>query len=401
MAEISTVEIKCAYDKIVEIKELKPHPKNPNKHSKEQIERLAKIIAYQGIRRPIRVSKLSGYITAGHGLVLALRSRNETTAPANYQDYENEDQEYADIIADNSIASWADLYLASINLEVPSLGPNFDIDLLGLKDFEIEPADKYGDKDADEVPIQRATDIRLGDLFELGNHRLLCGDSTQSDSVSRLMNGEKADMVFTDPPYNIAYEGGSKKRTAIENDEMGSDDFYSFLKKCYELIFTYTKNGASIYVCHADTERVNFTRAFTDSGFHLSSIIIWVKNNSTFGRQDYFWKHEPIIYGWNSNGAHSWHGPNNEDTVWCIDRPSRSEDHPTMKPITLVERALKNSSTSGALIYEPFSGSGTTLIACEKTNRKCFAMELDPQYVQVCIDRWEDLTLQKAVKLDS
>lgn len=192
-------------------------------------------------------------------------------------------------------------------------------------------------------------------------------------------------MVFTDPPYNIAYEGGSKKRDKIENDKVV--DFYKFLYDVYVNYFINIKSGASIYVCHADTERINFTKAFIDAGFHLSSVIIWAKDNSTFGRQDYFWKHEPILYGWNNKGAHKWCGDNKQDTVWNIKRPSRSDEHPTMKPIELVSKALNNSSKSEDLVCDLFLGSGSTMVASHQLNRKCYGIEIDPKYCQVIIDR--------------
>lgn len=207
--------------------------------------------------------------------------------------------------------------------------------------------------------------------------------------------GVKADLVFTDPPYNVAYEGGSKKREMIKNDQI--DDFYEFLFSMYSNCFSVMHDGAPIYVCHSELERVNFTKAFVDAGFKLSSIIIWAKNNSTFSmNKDYKQKHEPIIYGW-KNTNHLWLGGNCEDTLWEIKRPVKSELHPTMKPIELCVRAIKNSSKNNQVVYEPFGGSGSTLIAAEQLNRRCFAMELDPKYCDVIIQRWENLTGKKAV----
>ena len=212
------------------------------------------------------------------------------------------------------------------------------------------------------------------------------------------MDGKKADMVFTDPPYNVAYEGGSKKREMIKNDKI--DDFYNFLYDAYANCFEYMKNGSPIYICHSELERVNFTKAFEDVGFKMSSIIIWAKNNSTFSmNKDYKQKHEPIIYGWKQGANHTWVGGTCEDTLWEIKRPSRSDLHPTMKPIELVARSLTNSSYKDALVYDPFGGSGSTLIACEQLKRICYMMELDPIYCDVIIKRWESLTGQKAVKL--
>jgi DNA modification methylase len=241
------------------------------------------------------------------------------------------------------------------------------------------------------------TDIVLGDLFEIGEHRLLCGDSTDSDQVALLMNGQKADMVFTDPPYNVAYEGGSKKRDAIANDKI--NDFYKFLYDVYTNCFLFMNDGSPIYVAHSELERANFILAFVDAGFKYSSIIVWVKNNSTFSmNKDYKWKHEPIIYGWKQGKERVWQGDNKQDTVWNIDRPSRSEEHPTMKPIELCEKAIKNSSIENSLIFEPFTGSGSTMVAAHQLKRKCYGMELDPKYCQVIVDRMRKLDPTLVIK---
>jgi DNA modification methylase len=241
------------------------------------------------------------------------------------------------------------------------------------------------------------TDIVLGDLFEIGEHRLLCGDSTDSDQVAKLMNGQKADMVFTDPPYNVAYEGGSKKRDAIANDKI--NDFYKFLYDVYTNCFLFMNDGSPIYVAHSELERANFILAFVDAGFKYSSIIVWVKNNSTFSmNKDYKWKHEPIIYGWKQGKERVWQGDNKQDTVWNIDRPSRSEEHPTMKPIELCEKAIKNSSIENSLIFEPFTGSGSTMVAAHQLKRKCYGTELDPKYCQVIVDRMRKLDPTLVIK---
>lgn len=380
---------------MLEPKKLVPHPKNPNKHSKDQIDRLVKLYRYQGIRNPIVVSRLTGFIIAGHGRWEAALKAKVPLVPVSYQEFENEDQEYAYMVSDNAVALWADLDLSKINLQVPELGPDFDIEHLAIKDFKLDLNEGSGDV-ADEVPDTGLSIVQPGQLWILGPHRLLCGDSTSPEDVDRLMGGENAQMAFTDPPYNIAYEGGSKLRKKIENDEMDSESFYDFLMKAYTNLFSALMPGGAAYIAHADTERVNFTKAFMDAGFHLSSVIIWAKNNATFGRQDYFWKHEPILYGWRGDGAHQWYGPNNEETIWNIDRPAKSDEHPTMKPVALVERALKNSSRTGDVVVDLFGGSGTTLIAAHGLGRKAYLMEMDPHYASIIVERWEKLTGQKA-----
>jgi len=259
------------------------------------------------------------------------------------------------------------------------------LDLPEYTDTEVEAEED--DFEVAEGGIE--TDIVLGDLFEIGEHRLLCGDSTDSDAVAKLMDGELADMCHTDPPYNIDYEGGSKKREKIANDKL--DDFPKFLYDVYTTISTALKKGGAIYVWHASSETHNFIQQFLNAGFLFKSYIVWNKNNSTFGRSDYHWKHEPCIYGWLDGASHKWYGDRKQTTVWDIERPSRSDEHPTMKPIPLCSKPLENSSKQGDVVLDVFLGSGSTMVAAHQLKRKCFGMELDPKYCQVIIDRMRKL----------
>ena len=254
---------------------------------------------------------------------------------------------------------------------------------LDLPDFGTEIQAEEDEFDVPEGGIE--TDIVLGDLFEIGEHRLLCGDSTDSDQVAKLMNGILADMCHTDPPYNIDYEGGSKKREKIANDKL--DDFPKFLYDVYTTISTALKKGGSIYVWHASTETHNFIQQFIDAGFLFKSYIVWNKNNSTFGRSDYHWKHEPCIYGWLDGASHKWYGDRKQTTVWDVNRPSRSDEHPTMKPIDLCSKALTNSSTINEVVLDVFLGSGSTMVAAHQLKRKCYGMEIDPHYCDVIVRR--------------
>ncbi len=392
------MNILCAHTDVADIQSLIANPKNPNKHSEEQIKLLAKIMKYQGVRNPIVVSKRSGFITKGHARLEAAKLNQWEKMPVDRQDYKSEADEYADMVADNKIAELAISDMGMIELEALGLPQDFDLELLGIPDFDLSQLNRQPLCDEDDVPQAPAISItKPGDLYILGNHKLLCGDATNISDVERLMGGGKASMVFTDPPYNINYEGKTKDKLKIQNDNLG-ENFFDFLKTSFSNYSAILRPGGSFYVCHADTERVNFTRAFVESGFHLSSVLIWVKNNATFGRQDYFWKHEPILYGWRGDGAHNWCGPNNEVTVWEIDRPLKSEEHPTMKPVALIERALKNSTKVHENVCDFFGGSGSTLLACEKLNRRCYSMELDPRYCDVIVSRWEKYTGQKAVR---
>ncbi len=375
----------------IKIDYLKPYEKNAKTHPKKQVDLLASNIERFGFTTPCLVDKDNNLI-AGHGRLEAVKTLGWTDVPCVRMENLTPEEVKALRLADNKLAEMSEWDMALVTDELKEL----DDDLLELtgfdKDLIIEP-----DEADDVVPeVPEEPQSKLGDLYELGEHRVLCGDSTLVQDAETLMNNVKADMVFTDPPYNIAYEGGSKKREMIKNDEM--ENFYDFLLQAYSSFALSMKLGASIYVCHADSERVNFTKAFRDAGFYLSSVLIWAKNNATFGRADYFWKHEPILYGWREGGAHTWHGDNKQDTIWNINRPSKSEAHPTMKPIELIEKALLNSSKQEDVVLDLFLGSGSTLIASEKTGRICYGMELDPKYVDVIVQRYVDYTGDDKIK---
>jgi len=264
-------------------------------------------------------------------------------------------------------------------------------ELAGFLDGDLDLED--GNTDPDDVPETPEDPItKPGDLWILGNHRLLCGDSTNPQHVDRLMDGQQANLWLTDPPYNIAYEGGSKKRKAIENDSMAASDFRQFLRDAYSLADAHLCPGGAFYIWHADTEGYNFRGAALDVGWQVRQSLIWNKNNSAFGRSDFHWKHEPCLYGWKDGAAHSWYNDRKQTTVLDFDRPSRSEQHPTMKPVDLMEYCLGNNTLQNSIVLDSFGGSGTTLIACERQHRHARLMELDPAYCDVIVKRWEDFT---------
>lgn len=270
----------------------------------------------------------------------------------------------------------------------------YEVDELKQWGLDLPEMKKLGeDTNEDEPPAVSAEEpvSKLGEVYQLGRHRLMCGDSLENDNVMKLMGDHLADMVFTDPPYNVYYTGKTKESLKIENDKKNDGEFFSFLLQSFTTLAEFVKSGAAIYVCHSDSEGLNFRRAFQEAGFLLKQCIIWNKNSMVMGRQDYQWKHEPILYGWKDGGAHAWYGSRSETTVWDIDRPSRSTEHPTMKPIALIAKALHNSSKSGDLIVDLFAGSGSTLITCEQIDRTCFTMELDPKYCDVIRKRWHTL----------
>ena len=266
---------------------------------------------------------------------------------------------------------------------------------LDIPDFKIEGEAEEDDFDVPEGGIE--TDIVIGDLFEIGEHRLLCGDSTQTDTFKKLMQGEMADMVVTDPPYNVAYEGGTKDALKIENDSLSNDDFYKFLYDFYTALSTAVKKGAAIYVWHASSEIINFAKAFVDAGWLLKQQLIWVKSSMVMGRQDYQWKHEPCLYGWLKGDSHKWYSDRKQTTVIEWDKPSRNGEHPTMKPIGLFSYQIENSSKQGDIVIDAFGGSGTTMVACEQLKRKSRLIEYDPKYCQVIVDRM--LKLEPSIKI--
>lgn len=249
--------------------------------------------------------------------------------------------------------------------------------------------------DAPSVPVE--ADTKPGDLYILGDHRLLCGDATKVDDFKKLMGDQQAHMIWTDPPYNVAYVGKTKDALTIENDSMTDTDFYKFLYDMYTNLLMHTIPGSAIYVAHADTEGVNFRKALKDAGWLLKQCLVWVKNSLVMGRQDYHWKHEPILYGWAPGASHNWYTDRKQTTVVEFDRPTRSTDHPTMKPVGLVEYFINNSSRHNDIILDCFGGSGTTLIAAHKNNRKAYLMEMDPKYCDVIVKRYEAYSGQKAV----
>ncbi len=381
---------------------LVPNAKNRNFHPKEQIERLAKIIKANGWRHPIIVSKLSGQVVVGHGRLEAAKLLSEPKVPVHFQDFANEMEEFQFGVADNAIASWAELDLSGINADLPQFGPELDINLLGIKDFEIEPADKYGDKDADEVPAVKDTNIKVGDLFALGSHRLLCGDSTQRDSVERLMNGEKADMVFTDPPYgiNAVKPDGNIGGNRVGKNGYGDKGQYDKKAKCgvYRPIIGDDKPfNPKPLLEHAPLQIIWGANHFSHELPTSPHWIVWNKempSGTDFSGAELAWtnidKRAVKVYKFTWAGM-TRQGDRKDELTKRV--------HPTQKPVGLFEMILNDYAPDS--VIDLYLGSGSTLIACEKTNRKCYGMEIDPQYVQVVIDRWEKFTGQKATKIST
>jgi DNA modification methylase len=381
------MKIHCKYDALVNPKDLQDHPKNRNKHGQDQIDRLAELYKYHGIRHPIIVSNLTKKIVAGHGRKLAAIRAGVTEMPVVYQDFDSTEAEYAFIQADNAIALWADLDLAGINSDIGDLGPDFNIDMLGIKDFVLEFAEKFEPQsDEDEVPEHVEPKTKLGDIYKLGNHRLMCGDSTIHDVVGILMDGKDADMVFTDPPYGYEYESNfQKKHSVLKND----DKFLDF----FGVAYSFMAENSAIYVCGSH-QTICTWKPLLETTFNYKNMIVWKKNNWSMGdlKGSFAGQHELILFA--HKGKVKLNGERSRD-IWEFDRDP-PKDHPTQKPIPLIEFAINKASKKDDNILDLFGGSGSTLIACEKTNRKCFMMELDPHYVDIIIARWEKFTGKKA-----
>jgi DNA modification methylase len=405
------MKIRCLFDEMVAVKSLKPHPQNRNKHPAEQITRLAEILEYQGWRYPIKVSKLSGFITSGHGRLEAAKKAGLKEVPVNFQDYDTQEQEYADLTADNAIALWAEIDFAAINADLPDLGPDFNIDMLGLKDFILEPADKLEPGcDPDDIPEKVEPKTKLGDVYVLGKHRLLCGDSCNLADVERLMDGEKADLWIADPPFGVSYMDSLNAKNRgrdlnqsgkeIKSDTKSVEELKPFWRDAASTAWAVTTEEASNYWCAcqgSDKMMMMMMMMMDEAGWNIRHELIWVKQQFVLGRSDYHYRHEPIIYGWKKKGTHVWHGDRKQDSVFEIDRPHKSDLHPTTKPVELFSKFIENSTSRGQKVFESFAGSGTTMIACEMLGRSSFNMELDPHYCDVIVARWEKFTGKKAV----
>jgi DNA modification methylase len=395
---------------LVSIDLLVPHPKNMNKHPDSQIERLAKLIEYQGFRNPVVVQKGTNLIVAGHGRLLAAKKLGYKKVPVTFQEFDSDAQLYAYMTSDNAIASWAELDLAMVNPETLGLGPDFDIDMLGIKDFVLEPIEKFGPQaDEDAVPEVEHPITRRGDLWILGKHRLLCGDSTMIDDVKRLIADNNPNLMVTDPPYGVKLDQswrdeamGSRKMgkgnaNIVENDDKA--DWYDAW-----VLFP----GNIAYVWHASSFSDVVMDSLRRANFDVKQQIIWNKNILVMGRSYYHWKHEPCWYAVRKGAGHNWLGDRKQTTVWDAAIPNHimsgskddKTDHPTQKPLIIYEKPIQNHTRLGDWLYEPFGGSGSGLIACEKHGRYSATMELSEKYCDVIIKRWEQYTGQKA-KLES
>lgn len=375
---------------LVAIDKLVPYVNNARTHSKEQVMKLRSSLREFGFVNPVIIDKDYG-ILAGHGRVMAAKEEGLTEVPCVLADYLTEAQKKAYILADNRYAQDAGWDEELLRIEIEALqGEDFDILLTGFDVAEIDDLFKDDLKDGikeDEFDVDAELNnpaiTKQGDVWLLGNHRLICSDSTKAETYETLMDEKQANLIVTDPPYNVNYEGSAGK---IKNDNMDNTSFYQFLLDAFTNMESALSSDGSIYVFHADTEGLNFRKAF--AGFYLSGTCIWKKQSLVLGRSPYQWQHEPCLFGWKSKGKHQWYSGRKETTIWEFDKPKKNGDHPTMKPIPLIAYPIMNSSMSNCIVLDPFGGSGSTLIACEQTNRICYTIELDEKFCDVIIKRY-------------
>jgi DNA modification methylase len=393
----------------VNIDALIPYARNARTHSREQILQLRSSLREFGFVNPIIVDKELNII-AGHGRVDAAKAEGMTEVPCVFAEHLTESQKKAYILADNRLAmnaGWDEELLALEFADLKEFG--FDLGLTGFDEAEVEKMFSASSDEAAEDSFDVDGELEKpafsisGDIWTLGKHRLVCGDSTKAETYASLMNDKSANLIVTDPPYGIDYQGTAGK---IKNDKFNSDEkLYEFLLSAFtQMELALAADGAA-YVFHADSKGLEFRRAFSDAGLRLSGACIWVKNTFTLGRSDYQWCHEPCLYGWKKSGKHKWYGDRKQSTIWNCDKPSRSEKHPTMKPVPLLAIPISNSTQTNAIVLDPFCGSGSTLICCEQLGRICYAIELDEKFCDVIVNRYiesigssDDVTVERGGK---
>lgn len=382
---------------LADVEELIPYARNARTHSSAQITQIAASIKEFGFLAPIVIAE-DNTILCGHGRFYAAQKLGLKKIPCVKESHLTEAQKRAYIIADNKLsinAGWDDELLA---VELSDLqGEGVDLSITGFDEKEL--ADLFDDKSKSDVEddgydlsaaLEKAAFVQRGDIWTVGRHRLMCGDATSADDVAALMGGKRANLLLTDPPYGVSFKSSSG--LTIQNDSIKDEDFYSFLKSAFSAAVDCLDKGAAAYIFHADTEGLNFRRAFVDAGFHLAGCCIWVKDSLVLGRSDYQWQHEPVLYGFLQNGKHSWYSDRKQTTIWNFAKPKKNANHPTSKPLDLLSYPIQNSSQENAIVLDTFGGSGSTLMACELTNRICYTMELDEKYASVILRRYVDDT---------
>ena len=382
---------------LVDINKLIPYVNNARTHSPEQITKLRSSLREFGFVNPIIVDKDLNVI-AGHGRLMAAKAEGITEVPCVFAEHLTEAQKKGYILADNRMAmdaGWDDELLKVEMEALQDMG--FDLSMTGFDTDELDELFKNEDdsevKDDDfdlTAALEKASFVERGDIWTVGKHRLMCGDATSADDVNALMGDTKANLILTDPPYGVSFKSASG--LTIQNDSIKDEEFYTFLLNAFKCMAEHLESGGAAYVFHADTEGLNFRRAFVDAGFHLAGCCIWVKDSLVLGRSDYQWQHEPVLYGFLQNGKHKWFSDRKQTTIWNFDKPKRNANHPTSKPLDLLSYPIGNSTQENAVVIDTFGGSGSTMMACEQMNRVCFMMELDPKYASVILRRYVEDT---------
>lgn len=382
---------------LVQTAKLVPYVNNARTHSPEQIMKLRSSLREFGFINPVIIDRDYNVI-AGHGRIMAAKEEGIDEVPCVFVDYLTEAQKKAYIIADNRMAMDAGWDEELLRIEIEALqAEDFNIALTGFEEQEL--ADLFASDDKSDVEddnfdlneaLEKAAFVQRGDVWQVGRHRLMCGDATSAEDVETLMDGKKANLVLTDPPYGVSFT--SSDGLSIQNDSIKGEEFYNFLLKAFQNMAAHLEKGGAAYVFHADTEGLNFRRAFIDAGFHLAGCCIWVKNSLVLGRSDYQWQHEPVLYGFLKNGKHSWFADRSQTTIWNFNKPKRNKNHPTSKPLDLLAYPIGNSTQANSIVVDTFGGSGSTLMACEQTNRICHMMELDEKYASVILRRYVEDT---------
>jgi DNA modification methylase len=377
----------------IKIEKLNPAEYNPRKDLKPgdpEYEKLKNSILTFGYVEPVLWNKRTGNIIGGHQRYKVLVELGEKEIDCVVVDMDSENEKALNIALNKVSGDWDKDKLMLLIEDLQ--GVDFDVSLTGFDSAELDDLfkdslkDNIKEDDFDvEEELKKPAISKLGDLWLLGEHRLICGDSTNPKTYEDLMDGKLANLTITDPPYNVNYEGAAGK---IKNDNMGNQAFYDFLLASFQGMETVMAKDASIYVFHADTEGLNFRKAFSDAGFYLSGTCIWKKQSLVLGRSPYQWQHEPVLFGWKKKGKHNWYSDRKQTTIWEFEKPKKNKDHPTMKPVALVAYPILNSSLTNCIILDPFGGSGSTLIACEQTDRICHMIELDEKYTDVIVKRY-------------
>ena len=378
------------------INEVIPYPDNPRKND-NAVDAVAESIKQCGYCSPIVIDE-DNVILAGHTRLKALKKLKWKEVECVRKTGLTEEQKKKYRILDNKTNELAEWDFDLLEEEIDGLdfdGFDFGFDMSAFEEPQTIIEDEPPEVDDENEPI-----TKLGDIWQLGDHRLMCGDSTDAGTVAILMDGKQADLFLTDPPYNVAYEGKTKDALTIENDKMESDKFREFLTSAFTAAVSVLKDGGGFYIWFASREHCNFETALNDSGLEVRQELIWKKNTMVLGRQDYQWKHEPCLYGWKDGASHNWYSDRCQTTILEFDKPARNGEHPTMKPVELFAYQIQNSTKKNDIVLDLFGGSGTTIIACEQTGRIGYSMELDPKYCDVIIKRYENLTGKKAVKIN-